>query len=70
MSRREPKTPRVACWPDGTRTIIPFQRGANWWSRSEGSYPLNAALEAIKESGGWIERVPNPNWRPKSPFDL
>ncbi|MBY5933101.1 hypothetical protein KUV51_08850 [Tateyamaria omphalii] len=70
MSRKEPKTLRVACWPDGTRTIIAFRRGAYWWSRSEGSYPLSAAIEAVEERGGWIERIPNPNWRPKTPFDL
>ncbi|WP_430450355.1 DUF6330 family protein [Rhodophyticola sp.] len=28
MSRREPKTLRVACFPDGVRTTITFRRGA------------------------------------------
>ncbi|WP_367278294.1 DUF6330 family protein [uncultured Roseobacter sp.] len=31
---------------------------------------MSAAIEAVIERGGWIERIPNPNWRPKSPFEL
>nr|WP_239032055.1 DUF6330 family protein [Paroceanicella profunda] len=45
-----------------------FERGAYWWSQSEGAYPLSAALESIKEQGGWIEPIPNPNYRPKGLF--
>lgn len=68
MSRKEPKTLRVACFNDGRRKIITFKRGAYWWSPSEGAYPLSAALESIKEQGGWIETIPNPNYRPKGLF--
>jgi hypothetical protein len=53
---------------DGRRKIITFKRGAYWWSPSEGAYPLSAALETIKEQGGWIETIPNPNYRPKGLF--
>jgi hypothetical protein len=49
MSRKEPKTLRVACFEDGGRKIITFKRGAYWWSASEGAYPLSAALESIKD---------------------
>lgn len=52
MSRKEPKTLRVACFEDRRRKIITFKRGAYWWSASEGAYPLSAALESIKEQGG------------------
>jgi len=52
MSRKEPKTLRVACFEDGRRKIITFKRRAYWWSQSEGAYPLSAALESIKEQGG------------------
>ena len=52
MSRKEPKSLRVACFEDGRRKIIVFKRGAYWWSTSEGAYPLSAALESIKEQGG------------------
>ncbi|MBK0328814.1 hypothetical protein I5535_16100 [Rhodobacteraceae bacterium F11138] len=69
MSRKEPKTLRVACFEDGRRKIISFKRGAYWWSQSEGAYPLSAALESIKEQGGWIETIPNPNYRPKGLFE-
>ena len=65
MSRKEPKTLRVACFEDGRRKIITLKRGAYWWSASEGAYPLSAALENIKHQGGWIETIPNPNYRPK-----
>jgi hypothetical protein len=68
MSRKEPKTLRVACFPDGCRRIITFERGAYWWSRSEGAYPLSAALESIMEQGGWIETIPNPNYRARGLF--
>ena len=51
-----------------TRKIITFKHGAYWWSPSEGAYPLSAALETIKEQGGWIETIPNPNYRPKGLF--
>ncbi|MEM7711433.1 MAG: DUF6330 family protein, partial [Pseudomonadota bacterium] len=47
-----------------------LQTGAYWWSRSEGSHPLSAAVEVVEERGRWIERMPNPNWRPKSLFGL
>ena len=50
------------------RKIITFKRGAYWWSAAEGAYPLSAALESIKEQGGWIETIPNPNYRPKGLF--
>ncbi|MHA6327178.1 DUF6330 family protein [Roseivivax sp. CAU 1753] len=40
MSRKEPKTLRVACFEGGRRKIITFKRGAYWWSPSEGAYPL------------------------------
>ena len=49
MSRKEPKTLRVACFNDGRRKIITLKRGAYWWSASEGAYPLSAALESIKD---------------------
>ena len=68
MSRKEPKTLRVACFNDGRRKIITFKHGAYWWSPSEGAYPLSAALETIKHQGGWIETIPNPNYRPKGLF--
>lgn len=68
MARKEPKTLRVACFDNGRRKVIVFERGAYWWSRSEGAYPLSAAIESIKEQGGWIETIPNPNCRPKGPF--
>ena len=68
MSRKEPKTLRVACFEDGRRKIITFKRGAYWWSPSEGAYPLSAALESIKEQGGWIETIPNPNHRARGLF--
>ena len=53
---------------DGRRKIIVFKRGAYWWSPSEGAYPFSAALETIKENGGWVETIPNPNYRPKGLF--
>ena len=68
MSREEPKTLRVACFPGGRRRIIVFERGAYWWSSSEGAYPLSAALESITEQGGWIETIPNPNYRTRGLF--
>lgn len=68
MSRKEPKTLRVACFEDGRRTIITFKRGAYWWSAAEGANPFLAALESIIEQGGWIETIPNPNYRPKGLF--
>jgi len=89
MSRKEPKTLRVAglrpflpqtvprtvcCFADrrelndGRRKIITFKHGAYWWSLSEGAYPLSAALETIKDQGGWIETIPNPNYRPMRLF--
>ncbi|SPJ25557.1 DUF6330 family protein [Palleronia abyssalis] len=68
MSRKEPKTLRVACFNDGRRKIITFKHGAYWWSPSEGAYPLSAALETIKHQGGWIETIPNPSYRPKRLF--
>ena len=46
MSRKEPKTLRVACFEDGRRKIIVLKRGAYWWSAAEGAYPLSAALES------------------------
>ena len=61
----------AALTPEGqpyTRKIITFKRGAYWWSSSEGAYPLSAALETIKENGGWVETIPNPNYRPKGLF--
>ena len=70
MSRKEPKTLRVACFNDGRRKIITFKRGAYGWSTSEGAYPLSAALESIKEQGGWIETIPNPNYKPKGLFGV
>ena len=48
--------------------IITFKRGAYWWSAAEGAYPLSAALESITDQGGWIETIPNPNYRPKGLF--
>ena len=68
MSRKEPKTLRVACFNDGRRKIITFKRGAYSWSAAEGAYPLSAALESIKVQGGWIETIPNPNYRPMRLF--
>jgi len=68
MSRKEPKTLRVACFKDGRRRIITFERSAYWWSASEGAYPLSAALESITDQGGWIKTIPNPNYRPKRLF--
>ena len=89
MSRKEPKTLRVAglrpflpqtvpqtvCrfaerreLNDVRRKIITFKRGAYWWSAAEGAYPLSAALESITDQGGWIETIPNPNYRPKGLF--
>jgi len=68
MSRKEPKTLRVACFEDRRRKIITFKRGAYWWSSSEGAYPLSAALEAITDQGGWIETIANPNYRPRGLF--
>ncbi|WP_370284994.1 DUF6330 family protein [Pseudooceanicola nanhaiensis] len=89
MSRKEPKTlrvaglrpflpqtvPRTVCrfadrreLKDGRRKIITFKRGAYLWSQSEGAYPFSAALESIKEQGGWIETIPNSNYRPKGLF--
>ncbi|HBL95339.1 MULTISPECIES: DUF6330 family protein [Sulfitobacter] len=68
MSRKEPRTLRVACFNDGRRKIIVFKRGAYWWSTSEGAYPLSAALESIIELGGWIETIPNPNYRARGLF--
>ncbi|SDX75773.1 DUF6330 family protein [Roseicitreum antarcticum] len=68
MSHKDPKTLRVACFPGGRRRIITFERGAYWWSQSEGAYPLSAALESITEKGGWIETIPNPNYRPRGLF--
>ena len=53
---------------DGRRKIITFKRGAYWWSASEGAYPLSAALESIKKQGGWIETIPNPNYRARGLF--
>ena len=50
------------------RKIIVFKRGAYWWSTSEGAYPLSAALESIIELGGWIETIPNPNYRARGLF--
>jgi hypothetical protein len=38
MSRKEPKTLRVACFEDGRRKIITFKRGAYSWSQSDGAY--------------------------------
>ena len=68
MSCKEPKALRVACFKDGRRKIITFKRSAYWWSASEGAYPLSAALETIKENGGGVETIPNPNYRPKGLF--
>ena len=68
MSRKESKTLRVACFEDGRRKIIVIKLGAYWWIPYEGTYPLAAALESIKEQGGWIETIPNPNYRPKGLF--
>ncbi|MCE8529977.1 hypothetical protein KBY26_12065 [Ruegeria pomeroyi] len=50
MSRKEPKTLRVACFEDGRRKIITFKRGAYWWSPSEGAYPrpLDAEYGALQ----------------------
>ncbi|WP_083483420.1 DUF6330 family protein [Litoreibacter arenae] len=31
MSRKEPKTLRVAFWSDGSRWIIAYRQGAYWW---------------------------------------
>ena len=53
---------------DRRRKIIVFKRGAYWWSTSEGAYPLSAALESIKHQGGWIETIPNPNYRARGLF--
>jgi hypothetical protein len=33
-----------------------------------GTYPLSAAIESIKEQGGWIETIPNPSYRPRKLF--
>ncbi|QEP30589.1 DUF6330 family protein [Pukyongiella litopenaei] len=70
MQRYEPKTLKVVCFPDGARYVIRFRNGAWWWSRSEGAYPLSALVETIEERGGWIERIPNPNHRPRRLLDL
>ena len=59
MSCKKPKALRVACFKDGRRKIITFKRSA---------YPLSDALETIKENGGWVETIPNPNYRPKGLF--
>ena len=61
--KREPKTLKVACFPDGRKVVICKKNGAYWWSRSEGSYPFSAAKQAVEELGGWIETIPNPNYR-------
>ena len=68
MSRKEPRTLRVACFEGGRRKIITFKRRAYWWSPYEGAYPLSAALESIIELGGWIETIPNPNYRARGLF--
>ena len=68
MPRKEPKTLLVACFADGRRKIITLKRSAYWWSASEGAYPLSAAPETIKEQGGWVETIPNPNYRSKGLF--
>ena len=65
MSRKEPKTLRVACFNDGRRKIITFKRGAYWWSAAEGAYPLSAALESIMEQGG-SGRAPSASIHPPS----
>jgi len=50
MSRKEPKTLRVACFEDGRRKIITFKRGAYWWSQSEGAYPFWTRAAGSKPS--------------------
>ena len=47
---------------------ISMQIDVGLWSPSEGAYPLSAALESIKEQGGWIETIPNPNYRARGLF--
>ena len=32
------------------------------------AYSLSAALASVIEQGGWIETIPNPNYRPKGLF--
>ena len=68
MPKREPKMLKVAVMPDGSETIIRFERGHYWWSRSDGAYPFSAAKEAIEEAGGTIKTIPNPNYRPPRLF--
>ncbi len=63
MPKREPKTLKVAVMPDGTETIIRFERGHYRWSRSDGAYPFSAAKAAVEEAGGKITTIPNPNYR-------
>lgn len=58
---REPKTIKVAVWPNGYRYVLRYRQGAWWWRSDRGSYPQSAAIEQVYESGGWIERHPNPN---------
>ena len=68
MRKSEPRTLKVAVMPDGTETIIRFERGHYWWSKSDGAYPLSAARDAIEEAGGTIKTIPNPNYRPPRLF--
>jgi len=65
MSRKEWPASKTAA---ASRKIITFKRGAYWWSPSEGAYPLSAALESITDQGGWIETIPNPNYRARGLF--
>ncbi|UOA16469.1 DUF6330 family protein [Sulfitobacter dubius] len=54
MSRKEPKTLRVACFADGRRKIITFKRGAYWWSPSEGCSD-KAPSASIHPPGGKVK---------------
>lgn len=62
------KTRKVAVYPDGTRFVLRKERGAWWYRRGEGAFPLSAAIENVRELGGEVVTEPNPNYQPPSMF--
>ena len=64
------KTIRVAVYPDGSRFVLRKERGAWWYRRGEGAFPLSAAIENVEELGGKVVTEPNPSYRPPSLFSF
>jgi len=69
-SGMQTKTIKVAMYPDGSRFVLRKERGAWWYRRGEGAFPLSAAIKNVEELGGAVVTEPNPSYRPPAMFSL